>query len=217
MSDGVKTEALADLKRPTPPTEIKQRKAMGRNGPVIVNGQALMLDYVDARYVQDTLDEVVGSENWQSAFQDTPGGIRCGIGIKIDGEWVWKWDAGAPSMIEPVKGSHSDAFKRAAVQWGIARDLYEDRENAEPDAAVAQQNVAQQVGASRSERYTAYPEAEQYDQQQEQAQNGGESPPECPYHGLMVRRSGVKNNKPWAGFFCTDRQCQTQPVWIGRR
>lgn len=126
VDGGVKPATVLDLARQTPPEEIKQRQAYGRNGPVSnPDGTPKMLDYVDARYVQETLDEVVGPENWQTRFEDTTmDGVRCGIGINVGGNWVWKWDAGVPSNIEPVKGAHSDAFKRAGVQWGIARDLY---------------------------------------------------------------------------------------------
>ena len=51
-----------------------------------------------------------------------------------------------PSNIEPDKGAHSDAFKRAGVQWGIARDLYDDRDekamNAQPSQMAVQPQVA---------------------------------------------------------------------------
>jgi hypothetical protein len=75
----------------------------------------------------DRLDAAVGQENWQDKFEDLPNGsVRCGIGIRQKDGWVWKWDVGDVSDIEPVKGAHSDAFKRAAVKWGIGRDLYGD-------------------------------------------------------------------------------------------
>ena len=91
-----------------------------------------MLDYVDARYVMEALDRL-GPENWQDAYVDRDGGaVRCGIGILVDGEWVWKWDVGTTSDIEPEKGSYSEAFKRAAVKWGIARDLYGHKAKSSP-------------------------------------------------------------------------------------
>lgn len=150
---------LADLARPTPVAEIKSRMAMKRDGtPAMKDGKPLMLSYVDARYGQEVLDDVVGPANWQSQFQDTHEGVRCGIGINVLGVgWVWKWDAGVPSNIEPVKGAHSDAFKRACVQWGIARDLY-DRPDDEVDqsnpAAAPLPTVQQSAqGGARDQRY----------------------------------------------------------------
>jgi hypothetical protein len=39
-------------------------------------------------------------------------------------DWVWKSDCGTESQVEKQKGEASDAFKRAAVMWGIGRFLY---------------------------------------------------------------------------------------------
>lgn len=83
--------------------------------------------YIDARDVMGLLDEVCGGENWQSDFKDVAGQIYGGIGIKTNNEWVWKWDTGAESNIEKEKGEASDAFKRAAVKWGVGRFLYDMR------------------------------------------------------------------------------------------
>lgn len=90
--------------------------------------QAQCVAYIDARDVMNLLDEVVGSENWQSDFKDIGGQTFAGIGIKAEGElsdWVWKWDTGSESAIEKEKGQASDSLKRAAVQWGIGRFLYD--------------------------------------------------------------------------------------------
>ena len=111
---GITADMVGILAAPTPRDEIKQRQGPGGR----------MLDYVDARFVMDRLDEI-GGENWQDQFVDrADGAVRCGIGVLVDGEWVWKWDVGTASDIEPEKGSYSEAFKRAGVKWGIARDLY---------------------------------------------------------------------------------------------
>jgi hypothetical protein len=83
------------------------------------------LAYIDARTVMDRLDSVVGFTNWQCNY--TPGvgtSIVCNIGINI-GQWIWKADGAGPSDMEADKGALSDAFKRAAVRFGIGRYLYE--------------------------------------------------------------------------------------------
>ena len=90
---------------------------------------ARMLCYVDARYVQDKLDEVVGPSNWTSEFLEIKGNLFCRIAIKFqreEGKYdvVAKMDCGVESNVEKQKGEASDAFKRAAVQFGIGRDLY---------------------------------------------------------------------------------------------
>lgn len=80
--------------------------------------------YIDARDVMDMLDDVVGAENWQDDYKLIDGKLLAGIGIKCNEGWVWKWDTGTESNMEAEKGQMSDAFKRAAVKWGIGRFLY---------------------------------------------------------------------------------------------
>jgi len=85
--------------------------------------------YIDSRQVQDLLDEVCGAENWQCKFEEHKGNLFCSIGIRdeeeaYNNEWVWKSDCGTESNVEKQKGEASDAFKRAAVMWGIGRFLY---------------------------------------------------------------------------------------------
>jgi hypothetical protein len=127
--EGVKAADLAVLHEPTPEAEVRQRQGPRKHaGDCPKFGTCpqphMMLDYIDARYVMDKLDHL-GPENWQDRYIDRTGGsVRCGIGLLVDGEWVWKWDVGTVSDIEPEKGSYSEAFKRAAVKWGIGRDLY---------------------------------------------------------------------------------------------
>ena len=94
---------------------------------------ATCVAYIDSRQVQDLLDEVCGAENWQCKFEEQKGNLFASIGILVktvvtDGIfnefWVWKSDCGTESNMEKEKGEASDAFKRAAVMWGIGRFLY---------------------------------------------------------------------------------------------
>jgi hypothetical protein len=146
-------EQIGNLRASTPEDEIKHRRAPGMGDKT--------LSYVDARYVMDFLDSAVGPENWQTKEQDAAGGVVCNLGIfcematetspDLDPQWVWKSDVGTASSIEEVKGAHSDAFKRAAVRWGIARDLYDTREDevaARPGGANAGQGQAQPYAAA---------------------------------------------------------------------
>lgn len=80
--------------------------------------------YIDARQVMDLLDEVVGPENWQDRYYDVGKNVYCELAIRIGDEWVRKSDCGTESQFEGEKGQASDAFKRAAVKWGIGRFLY---------------------------------------------------------------------------------------------
>jgi hypothetical protein len=81
--------------------------------------------YIDSRDVQVMLDKEVGPENWECDYKEIKGNLFCGIGIRINDRLVWKWDCGTESNTEKEKGEASDAFKRAAVKWGIGRFLYD--------------------------------------------------------------------------------------------
>ena len=88
-----------------------------------VSGASLLL-YKNSRVDMAILDELVGPMNWQRDHKELKGVIYCGVAIKNDNEWIWKWDAGVESNTEPQKGEASDSFKRACVNWGIGRELY---------------------------------------------------------------------------------------------
>ena len=76
------------------------------------------------------LDDSVGPGNWKNEFKETPcgNGYQCGISIKIDNEWVTRWDGSevvGAGNIDKVKSTMSAAMKRTGVQWGIGRYLYQ--------------------------------------------------------------------------------------------
>ncbi len=88
--------------------------------------RGLAFPYIDARDVMGRLDDVCGAGGWQNRYSHAEGSKTvCDIGIKIDGEWIWKSDGAGDSDMEAEKGALSDAFKRAAVRWGIGRYLYD--------------------------------------------------------------------------------------------
>jgi hypothetical protein len=83
------------------------------------------LAYIDARIVMERLDAVCGPAGWQARYSHANGKTVCDIGIKCGEEWIWKANGAGDSDIEAEKGALSDAFKRAAVLWGIGRYLYD--------------------------------------------------------------------------------------------
>jgi hypothetical protein len=87
--------------------------------------KAMALAYIDARDVMRRLDEVCGPANWQCRYPHATTKTICEIGIKHDGEWIWKANGAGDTDIEAEKGAISDAFKRSAVLWGIGRYLYD--------------------------------------------------------------------------------------------
>ena len=88
--------------------------------------KALALAYIDARDVMDRLDEICGPENWQTEYVETAKGrVICSLSIFTDDRWITKSDGAGDTDVEGDKGGISDAFKRAAVHWGIGRYLYD--------------------------------------------------------------------------------------------
>lgn len=98
--------------------------------PQVVKGnRALASFYIDARVVQERLDDVLGIEGWTAHYVDLPGGsVRCELAVWLGNQWITKSDVGSPSdQPDPgdrVKAAYSDALKRAAVHFGIGRHLY---------------------------------------------------------------------------------------------
>lgn len=89
--------------------------------------KALALAYLDARDVMNRLDDVVGPAGWTDTYEETPSGrLICRLSVLTpDGVWVMKSDGAGDTDVEGQKGAISDAFKRAAVKWGIGRYLYD--------------------------------------------------------------------------------------------
>ena len=124
----IKEKELGKLNAPTPKNQIKYRPGSTFNWAE--KKYARMLAYVDARYVQDKLDEIVGIGNWENRYsRDEKGILFCTITITFERKdgvvgTISKTDCGTESNVEQQKGEVSDAFKRCAVNFGIARDLY---------------------------------------------------------------------------------------------
>ena len=112
---------LAKLKEPFEPDRISWR--VGSTTKDKSKGMALA--YIDARDVMQRLDDICGPENWQCDYPHAAAKTVCRIGIKIGDEWVWKANGAGDTDIESEKGALSDAFKRAAVLWGIGQYLYD--------------------------------------------------------------------------------------------
>jgi hypothetical protein len=88
--------------------------------------RGLPLCYVDSRAVMDRLDSVCGMDGWQRSYTPSPTMLICNLGIRLpDASWVWKSDGAGPTDFEGEKGMASDAFKRAAVNFGVGRYLYD--------------------------------------------------------------------------------------------
>lgn len=113
---------LADLKNPLPSIHWRAQMVSNKNPQA---PKAMALAYMDARDVMDRLDSVCGPQNWQDSYvESAKGRVICTISILIGDQWVSKSDGAGDTAVEGEKGGISDAFKRAAVKWGIGRYLY---------------------------------------------------------------------------------------------
>ncbi len=116
------------LAKPFDPKELKWKPGM------VKANRCLAMCYIDARLVQDRLDDVCGVDGWADEYILLDGGsVMCKLSIFVfngSGQvlQVSKCDVGSPSE-QPDKGDRlkaafSDALKRAAVKFGIGRYLY---------------------------------------------------------------------------------------------
>ena len=93
---------------------------------------AMVLTYIDARAVQERLDEVFGPGGWNFDWEPAPdfvspsGTTRLAVKGTITAGGVNRSDVGqACDEEEPYKSAVSDALKRAGVHFGIGRYLYD--------------------------------------------------------------------------------------------
>lgn len=115
---------LNKLKEPFPLDVIEwriQRSRFNSKG----EPEAYVIPYVQKAAILDRLDTILGPANWKNEeFKTAPcGGLLCGLSIKIDNEWITKWDGAENTNIESVKGGLTDSLKRVAKYWGIGRYL----------------------------------------------------------------------------------------------
>ncbi len=111
---------FAALAAPFAADEVRTRNQAGRD-----------LQYVTARTVMNRLDEALGPENWWDEYTPMQNAVICKLTVRLpDGSTVTKSDAGGFTVTADAsdleKTGFSDAFKRAAVKFGVARYLYGD-------------------------------------------------------------------------------------------
>lgn len=128
---------LRQLKQNVDPHLVKTREGWRDR-----NGNVHMVDYVEWHTVADILDE--HAPNWAHAIRDIKqiGDVTMVIvAITIDGVTREGIGTGSGESELGIKKAEHDALKRAAVKFGIARELYrKESEVIERDGAVQPQN-----------------------------------------------------------------------------
>src|SRR3954469_6042136 len=113
-------DLFAALAAPFESHEVKIRSQTGRQ-----------LHYITARTAMNRLDNVLGPENWWDEYVPSENSVLCRLTIRLpDGSTLTKCDAGGYAGMadsgDDDKSGYSDAFKRAAVKFGVARYLYRE-------------------------------------------------------------------------------------------
>jgi len=113
-------DLFAALAAPFEPDEVKVRSQAGRSLP-----------YITSRTIMNRLDDVLGPSNWWDEYQPLEHSVICRLTVRLpDGTVLTKCDAGGyAGMADPGdddKSGFADAFKRAAVKFGVGRYLYRD-------------------------------------------------------------------------------------------
>jgi hypothetical protein len=133
LSDEFKAEAsnvldfsatLKDLKNNFDPELVRHRKASKDR-----NGNANSVDHVAWHTVADILDKA--APNWEHSIKDVRSIGDFAIvtaAITIDGITREGIGTGSARSEVGIKKAEHDALKRAAVKFGIARDLYRSEE-----------------------------------------------------------------------------------------
>jgi hypothetical protein len=88
-------------------------------------GKLIIVPYINNRCVMQRFDAAFGPTNWTSEFREIGNGFICRLTVTVDKKTVYREDGASKTNIEPEKGGISDAMKRAAVQFGLGRCLYD--------------------------------------------------------------------------------------------
>lgn len=114
------TSTLKELRKNVDPNLVKQREGWRDR-----NGNAHYVDYVEWHTVADILDET--APNWSHTIRDIKqiGDIfTVTVAITINGITREGLGTGIADSEMGIKKAEHDALKRAAVKFGIARELY---------------------------------------------------------------------------------------------
>lgn len=139
---------LKGLSETVDPHLIRRRAGMRDR-----NGHTQMVDYVEWHTVADILDDK--APNWQHEIRDlrSIGDIMTvTVAITIDGVTREGIGTGRATSETGIKKAEHDALKRAAVKFGIARELYKKEfdeiaeAESEPRAAEITDPIARSLG-----------------------------------------------------------------------
>lgn len=110
------------LTRPLEPKEIEWKVVSIRERYTVI------APYASDLTIMERLDQAFGPFGWQVTLTPTGSGIIAEISVRDPetGKWVAKQGESRPSgMMETLEEVISEARRRAAIAWGIGRELYD--------------------------------------------------------------------------------------------
>jgi hypothetical protein len=222
-----KTDIWSKLAAPLPPGVISWRqdgKSIHRDGRYL----ARFVAYIDANTVRERLDSVVPGE-WDLTLDLLPplpgdeGETNCSFKARLQILGVIREDVGTG---RDYKAAATDAFKRAAVRFGIAHELYAYEQNwvqvdgegryarplEDPQAAYTRRYGARSAGSDTPVQIdsTTLADVQTADGEPTDApaSNGSVDSPSCPKcGGRMWDNRLTKRNPKAPDFKCRDRSC----------
>lgn len=108
-----------DILTPIQPNEIEWRIQSSKYG------KTTLVPYITNRCVMTRFDAAFTPKGWTSEFREITNGFICRLTVTYDGVTIYREDGATKTDIEPEKGGISDSMKRAAVQFGLGRGLYD--------------------------------------------------------------------------------------------
>ena len=113
---------LSKLSAPFNPSNIHWRVGATSGD----KSKGIALAYLDARDVMGRFDEVCGLDGWEVKYPWSDGKkLVCEISVWNGERWITRANGAGDTDYEADKGAFSDAFKRAAVLFGVGRYLYD--------------------------------------------------------------------------------------------
>jgi hypothetical protein len=213
-----KIDIWAELSAPLPPSAIQWRQ-QGR--PVSRDGRHLarFVAYIDSQFVQERLDSIVPGE-WDSHLDQLPNVVS------MDGEedqepYAFKCRLQILGVIREdvgtgrdYKTAATDAFKRAAVRFGIGRELYAMQPHfvqMDGDGKYGRQRPTtanSSNGESVHEQQSGSNETEAESQARQAREPLTSDEPTCPKcGGRLWDNRATKRNPKAPDYKCRDRAC----------
>jgi hypothetical protein len=116
------TRIATDLRRPFTIHAVQFRILEGKEVKSRHDHKANVAAYITARTAVDRLNHVCPGL-WSDSFVPVEGGLRCDLTVGGLTRSDVGWSAGTKNAMQ-LKALYSDAFKRAAVKFGVAVSLY---------------------------------------------------------------------------------------------